>query len=96
MGDTKCSGRRCFATACFLGALTVLCAPAAFSQTLTTGDIAGVVKEDARGAVVRSAIVTLKYTVKTIGRSRGGLLYPLRSEIPACPVCGAVATFQTF
>ena len=96
MGDTKCSGRRCFAIACIFGALTVLCAPAAFSQTLTTGDIAGVVKEDARGAVVPSAIVTLKYTVKTIGRSRGGLLYTFRSEIPACPVCGAVAKFQTF
>jgi hypothetical protein len=68
MGDTKCSGRRSFATACFFGALTVLCAPSAFSQTLTTGHIAGVVKhiagvvkEDARGAVVPSAIVTLKY-----------------------------------
>jgi hypothetical protein len=96
MGDTKCSGRRFFATACFFGALTVLCAPAAFSQTLTTRDITGVVKADARGAVVPSAIVTLKYRVKTIGRSRGGLLYPFRSEIPACPVCGAVAKFQTF
>jgi hypothetical protein len=79
MGDT-CSGRRFFATACFFGELTVLCAPAAFSQTLTTGDIDGVVKEDARGAVVPSAIVTLKF----------------RSEIRACPVCGAVAKFQTF
>jgi hypothetical protein len=102
MGDTKCSGRRCFATACIFGALAVLCAPAAFSQTLTTGDIAGIVKKDGlvqkdtSRAVVPSAIVTLKYTVKTIGRSRGGLLYTFRSEIPACPVCGAVAKFQTF
>jgi hypothetical protein len=69
MGDTW-GGRRFFATACLLGALTALCAPAAFSQTLTRDDIAGVVKDDARGSVVPSAIVTLKYTVKTIGRSR--------------------------
>jgi len=96
MGDTKRDGRRSFATACIFGALTVLCAPAAFSRTLTTGDIAGLVKKDASGAVVPSAIITLKYTVKTIGRSRGGLLYTFRSEIPACPVCGAVAKFQTF
>ena len=74
MGDTKCSGRR-FATACLFGALTVLCAPAAFSRTLTTGDIAGLVEKDASGAVVPSAIVPLKYTVKAIGRSRGGLPY---------------------
>jgi hypothetical protein len=72
MGDTKCRGRRSLAAGCIFGALTVLCAPAAFSQTLTTGDIAGPVKKDAGGAVVPSAIVTLKYTV---GRSRGGLLY---------------------
>jgi hypothetical protein len=75
MGDTKCSGRRCFAIACIFGALTVLCAPAAFGRTLNTGDIAGLVQKDASGAVVPSAIVTLKYTVKTIDRSRGGLLY---------------------
>jgi hypothetical protein len=95
MGDTKCSGRRSFAIACIIGALTLLCAPVAFSQTLTTGDIAGLVKEDASGAMVPSAMVTLKYTVKTIGCSRGGLLYPFRSEIPACPL-RAVAKFQTF
>jgi hypothetical protein len=75
MGDTKCSGGRSLATACIFGALTVLCAPAAFNQTLTPGDIAGLVKKDASGAVVPSAIVKLKYTVKTIGRSRGGLPY---------------------
>jgi rRNA maturation protein Nop10 len=96
MGDTKCSGRRHFATACIFGALTVLCAPAKFSQTLTTGYIAGLVQKDTSGAVVPTAMVTLKYTVKTIGRSRGGLLYTFRSEIPACPVCGAVAKFRTF
>ena len=75
MGDTKCSGRRCFATVCICGALTVLCAPAAFSRTLTTGDIAGLVEKDASGAVVPSAIVPLKFTVKTLGPSRGGLPY---------------------
>jgi hypothetical protein len=74
-GIQNVGGRRSFATACIFGALTVLCAPAAFSQTLTTGDIAGPVKKDAGGAAVPSAIVTIEYTVKTIGRSRGGLLY---------------------
>jgi hypothetical protein len=59
MGDTS-SGSRFFATACFFGALTVLCAPSAFSQPLATGDIAGLVKY-ASGAVVPSAIVTIKY-----------------------------------
>jgi hypothetical protein len=58
MGDTKCSGRRFFAAACIFGALTALCAPVAFSQTLTTGDIAGLVKEDASDAMVPSAMVT--------------------------------------
>jgi hypothetical protein len=97
MGDTtKYSGRRSFSTARIFGALTVLSAPAAFSKTLATGDVAGLVENDASGAVVPSAIVTLKYTVKTIGRSRGGFLYTFRSEIAACPVCGAVAKFQTF
>jgi hypothetical protein len=81
MGDTKCSGRRCFATACVIGALAVLYAPAALSQTLTSGDIAGLVKKDASVAVVPSAMVTIKYTVKTFDRSRGGLPYMFRSEI---------------
>ncbi|HLK70224.1 MAG TPA: carboxypeptidase-like regulatory domain-containing protein [Bryobacteraceae bacterium] len=42
-------------------ALLICCAPLAFSQTITTGDVTGVIS-DASGAVVPSSIVTLKNT----------------------------------
>ena len=45
---------------CLFAALTMLWAPAAFSQTMTTGDIVGSVT-DASGAVVPKAIVTAKF-----------------------------------
>jgi hypothetical protein len=54
MGDTKRSGSRSFAAGCIFAAPTVLSAAVAFSQTVTSGDIAGLVKY-ARGAVVPSA-----------------------------------------
>ncbi len=59
MRDTKRSGLRYFATACLFAALTLLLAPAAFTQTITTGDVVGVVS-DSSGAVVPGAIVTIK------------------------------------
>jgi len=46
---------------CILFMALAVSAPLAFSQTITTGDVAGVVK-DTTGAVVPNATVTLKYT----------------------------------
>src|SRR5580698_8329904 len=60
MRDTKRSGLRRVATACLFAALTMLCAPAAFTQTMTTGDIVGMVT-DTSGAVVPKATVTAKF-----------------------------------
>src|SRR5215471_2273226 len=44
-----------------LGALLLVCAPSAFTQTLTTGDVGGSVT-DATGAIVPNVTVTLKST----------------------------------
>jgi hypothetical protein len=52
----------------FFAALLLCLASSAFSQTLTTGDIAGVVK-DASGAVVPGATVTLRSTETSENRS---------------------------
>ena len=58
MRDMRSNRRRHLAAGCLLGAL--LLAPAAFSQTMTTGDIVGVVT-DATGAVVPGAKVTIRF-----------------------------------
>ena len=85
MRDTKVSAR----IALFFAA-AVLAMPA-FTQTLTTGDVAGVVK-DATGAVVPGAVVTVRSvetnqvrTVKTSasGEYRFSLLQPGDYEIAA-------------
>jgi len=60
MRDTKRSGLRHVAIACLFAALMMLWAPAAFSQTMTTGDIVGTVT-DASGASVPKATVTAKF-----------------------------------
>jgi hypothetical protein len=60
MRDTERSGLRHVATACLFAALTIFWAPAAFSQTMTTGDIVGLVT-DASGAAVPRAVVTAKF-----------------------------------
>src|SRR6202167_1421588 len=69
MRDTKRSGLRHVAPACLFAALTMMWAPAAFSQTMTTGDIVGAVT-DASGAVVPKATVTAKFldenTIQTV------------------------------
>ncbi len=57
MRDTRRNWRRHVATAGFLSALLLI--PAAFSQTMTTGDIVGTVT-DSTGAVVPKATVTAK------------------------------------
>jgi hypothetical protein len=59
MRDTKRSGLRHVAITCLFAALMTLWAPAAFSQTMTTGDIVGTVT-DASSAVVPKATVTAK------------------------------------
>src|SRR5580692_87153 len=69
MRDTKRSGLRYIATACLFAALTMLWAPAAFSQTMTTGDVVGTVT-DASGAVVPKATVTLKLTAENTSRTQ--------------------------
>ena len=65
-------------------ALLICCAPLAFSQTLTTGDITGSIT-DATGAVVPGAAVTLKNVdtdearsavANEAGRYRFSLLVP--------------------
>jgi Carboxypeptidase regulatory-like domain len=56
------------ATACLFTALTMLWAPAAFSQTMTTGDIVGTVA-DATGAVVPKATVTIRLTSENTART---------------------------
>jgi hypothetical protein len=61
MRDTKRRGLRHAATACLSAALTLLWAPAAFSQTMTTGDIVGTVT-DSTGSVVPGAKVTAHFT----------------------------------
>jgi hypothetical protein len=57
--DARRSWLRHVAAACFLSALPIL-APAAFGQTMTTGDIVGVVT-DATGAVVPAAKITIRF-----------------------------------
>src|SRR5580704_1916537 len=68
MRDTRRGGSRYLAAACLSAAVFLLTAPAAFSQTMTTGDIVGAVT-DATGAVVPKATVTAKFldenTVRT-------------------------------
>jgi Carboxypeptidase regulatory-like domain len=59
MRNTRSNWRRHVATTCFSGLLLML-APAAFSQTMTTGDIVGTVT-DASGAVVPKATVTERF-----------------------------------
>jgi Carboxypeptidase regulatory-like domain len=59
MRDTKRSGLRQFVTACFFAVPMMLWAPAAFSQTITTADVVGVVT-DSSGAVIPGAKVTIK------------------------------------
>ena len=61
MWDTKRSGLRNLAIACLFATITLSWAPSAFGQTITTGDVTGVVS-DATGAVVPNATVTLKFT----------------------------------
>src|SRR5580700_10236525 len=81
MRDTKRSGLRPVATACFFAALTMLWAPAAFTQTMTTGDIVGTVT-DASGAVVPKATVTAKFldenaTQTAVSNDRGEYRFSL-------------------
>ena len=84
MRDTKRSGLRHVATACLFAALTMLWAPAAFSQTMTTGDIVGTVT-DASSAVVPGAKVTIHFAdtneshsavTNSTGQYRFSLLQP--------------------
>ena len=65
----------------FLPALLLLGAPRAFSQTMTTGDVTGVVT-DQSGAVVPAAAVTIKYadtneTLSTVTNGTGQYRFPL-------------------
>jgi hypothetical protein len=60
MRDTKRRGLRHVAAACLFAALTLLWAPAAFTQTMTTGDIVGTVT-DATGSLVPNAKVTIRF-----------------------------------
>jgi hypothetical protein len=58
MGDTKRSGLRCIAAASLFAALIMVWAPAALSQTMTSGGAVGTAT-DASGAVVSDAKVTI-------------------------------------
>jgi len=71
-------------TRVLFAALLVLCAPFTFSQTITTGEVAGVVT-DATGAVVPATTVTIRYvdtnetrivTTTQLGQYRFSLLRP--------------------
>src|SRR6202050_1381688 len=59
MRDTRRNGRRHWAIVYFLAALSLMLTPLAFSQTITTADVVGVVS-DTSGAVVPGAKVTIK------------------------------------
>lgn len=91
MRDTKRNWLRHWATACLVVAFPLLLATGAFSQTITTGDAAGVVT-DASGAIVPGASVTLKSlqsgesrteTSNAQGQYRFPLLKPGDFEISA-------------
>src|SRR5580658_7003114 len=91
MRDTKRNGLRRFATACIFAALTLLCAPAAFSQTITTADVVGVVS-DSSGAIIPGAKITIKSmesgesrteTTNAEGQYRFPLMKPGDYEISA-------------
>jgi hypothetical protein len=84
MGDTKRGGLRSIAAACLFAALTVVQAPAAFGQTMTTGGAAGTVT-GASGAMVSGAKVTIhlagadetrSVVANATGESRFSLLMP--------------------
>src|SRR5580658_1870061 len=59
MRDTKRNGLRRFATACIFAALLLVLSPAAFSQTITTADVVGVVS-DSSGAIIPGAKISIK------------------------------------
>jgi hypothetical protein len=89
MRDTKRRGR--LSAVCSFAALLFAPAPAAFSQTMTTGDIVGVVT-DASGAVVPGAKVTARFadtneshtaTGNAAGEYRFSLLTPGDYEVSA-------------
>ncbi len=69
MRDTKRSGR-CFAIACLFAALMMLWAPAAFSQTMTTGDVVGTVYRFFRRGLLPKATVTLKLIAENTSRTQ--------------------------
>lgn len=90
MRDTK-RGWRSYAACALLAGLFWVMAPAAFSQTMTTGDIVGVVT-DATGAVVPGAKVTVRFsdtnevhsvTTGPSGQYRFSLLQPGDYEVTA-------------